>query len=153
MLNCRDWYGFRRYISIWVSKLRCRISLYMLRFFIIKMWSTFLLVSLLCSQQRDFSIKRQVIHRWDFALRLSQLLFNLGVVSFVLIYSNDVLSFWQQEWVGSSFLALMIITCALIKNEVHLIKTLFACKSIWRIFVRFVMIVWVDKMTHQMVRL
>ena len=153
MLNCRDWYGFRRYISIWVSKLRCRISLYMLRFFIIKMWSTFLLVSLLCSQQRDFSIKRQVIHRWDFALRLSQFLFNLGVVSLVLIYSNDVLSFRQQEWVGSSFLALMIITCALIKNEVHLIKTLFACKSIWRIFVRFVMIVWVDKMTHQMVRL
>ena len=153
MLNCRDWYGFRRYISIWVSKLRCRISLYVLRFFIIKMWSTFLLVSLLCSQQRDFSIKRQVIHRWDFALRLSQFLFNLGVVSLVLIYSNDVLSFRQQEWVGSSFLALMIITCALIKNEVHLIKTLFACKSIWRIFVRFVMIVWVDKMTHQMVRL
>ena len=153
MLDCGDWYGFRRYVSIWVSKLRCRISLYVLRFFIIEVWGTFLLVSLLCSQQRDFSIKRQIIHRWDFALRFSQFLFNLKVVSLVLIYSNDVLSFWQQEWVSSSFLALMVITCTLIKNEVYFIKTLFACKSIWRIFLRFVMIVWVDKMTHQMVRL
>ena len=117
------------------------------------MWGVCLLVSLLCSHQGDFSIYRQVIHWWNFVKRFVQFLFNLGVVPLVLIHSNDVLSFWKQKWISSSFLAFMIITCTLVKDEVYFIKTLFACKLIRRIFSRFIMVVWVDKMTHQMVRL